>query len=337
MPRQLPLTFATLVGVTEVRPALAAVREVLDCVCTADRRRVCNPLYLHGPAGSGKSHLAAALAHEASRRNRGLVITTLAAGDRETLGRFWDDDIETTPAAEARASDLFVAEDLQHLPVGHARAFTRLFDELLSRSVQMVFTARVGPRQLDLPTRLTSRLASGLVTALEAPSIDSRREILVDRAARRQLAVRPEVLDWLARHLTGGGRQLDGALTRLEQLGSGGRHGPPDVNTILAHFREEADLARPSVEQVAQRVGRRFQVELRVLRSDRRGRGIVLPRQVGMYLARQLTGLSLEKIGAYFGGRDHTTVLHACRKVEKALAADAALSGTVRQLYQDMA
>ena len=120
------------------------------------------------------------------------------------------------------------------------------------------------------------------------------------------------------------------------QLGNG-RKGPPDVDTVIAQFREEADLSRPSVERIAQRVGRQFQIDLRLLRSERRGRGVVLPRQVGMYLARQLTGLSLGQIGAYFGGRDHSTVLHACRKVEKVIAEDAAMSGTVRQLYQDLA
>jgi chromosomal replication initiator protein len=335
MPRPLALTFANLLGVPEVRPALAAVREVLACVCSPRAKRSCNPLYLHGPAGSGKTHLISALAHEGARRNARLVVSTLQAGDREALGRFWGEEHDAAPAAEARSADLFIAEDLQHLPVGFARPVTRLFDELLSRQVQMVFTARLGPRRLDLPTRLTSRLASGLVTTVDAPGIDSRRTILADKAERRQLAVDPEVLDWLAQHLTGGGRQLEGALSRLEQLGKG-RKNAPDVAVVVVHFREEADLSRPSVERVAQRVGRQFQIDLRLLRSERRGRGVVLPRQVGMYLARQLTGLSLGQIGAYFGGRDHSTVLHACRKMEKALNDDAALCGTIRQLYQDL-
>lgn len=336
MPRPLPLTFATLIGVPEVQPALAAAREVLDCVCSPRSKRGCNPVYLHGPAGAGKTHVVSALAHEAARRSPRLIITTLPAGDREALQRFWGEEADGNSVADARAGDLFIAEDLQHLPVGFSRPFARLFDELQSRQVQMLFTARVGPRRLDLPTRLTSRLASGLVTAIEAPGVDSRRAILADKAERRQLAMRPEVLDWLARHLTGGGRQLEGALARIEQLNTGEKT-PSDVSAVIAHFREEAELSRPSVDRIAQRVGRQFQVELRLLRSERRGRGVVLPRQVGMYLARQLTSLSLEQIGAYFGGRDHTTVLHACRKVEKVLAEDVALSGTVRQLYQDLA
>jgi chromosomal replication initiator protein len=104
----------------------------------------------------------------------------------------------------------------------------------------------------------------------------------------------------------------------------------------MAHFPEHDASCRPTVEGIARRVGGAFRVDLRLLRSERRGRSVVFPRQVGMYLARQLTGLSLDQIGAYFGGRDHSTVLHACKKVEKALARDAALSGTVRQLYLDL-
>jgi chromosomal replication initiator protein len=109
-----------------------------------------------------------------------------------------------------------------------------------------------------------------------------------------------------------------------------------DGAILARYFRDEAEAARPTVERIAQRVGGFFQVEPRRLQSRRRFRNIVWPRQVGMYLARRLTDLSLEQIGAYFGGRDHATVLHACRKVEEAVQADAVMSGTVRQLQADL-
>src|SRR5262249_26478707 len=162
-------------GVPEVRAALIAVREVLACVCSGRNKRACNPLYLHGPSGAGKSHLAAALAHEVGRRGPRLVVMVLQAGDRAALSRFWNagDADGAGGAHDARSCDLFVVEDVQHLPVGHARALARLFDDLLMRQVQMVFTARLGPRTLDLPARLTSRLASGLVAELEAPGVES--------------------------------------------------------------------------------------------------------------------------------------------------------------------
>jgi chromosomal replication initiator protein len=194
-------------------------------------------------------------------------------------------------------------------------------------------TATVGPRQLALPERLLGRLVGGLVVGIEPLSAASRLRLLQDKAQRRQLAVPADVLAWLADNLRGGGRQLEGALNRLETLA---RARPLRLAEVAEHFREQA-VARPTVEYIAAQVGRHFCVDLRHLRSERRGRHVLLPRQVGMYLARRLTGLSLEQIGAYFGGRDHSTVLHACRKVERALTQDAALSGTVRELSRQLA
>jgi chromosomal replication initiator protein len=144
------------------------------------------------------------------------------------------------------------------------------------------------------------------------------------------------VLDWLADHVAGSVRQLEGAWARLEALVK--LHGAaPTVEEVTEHFRTEAEARRPTMERIAQRVSGYFQVEPRHLRSRRRSRDALVPRQVSMYLARQLTGLSLQQIGAFFGGRDHTTVLHACRKVEQALVHDVALSGAVRQLHADLA
>src|SRR5206468_8313523 len=145
-----------------------------------------------------------------------------------------------------------------------------------------------------------------------------------------------QVLRWLANHLAGG-RQLEGAVARLQTLAKLRRE-PLDVATVAAEFREQArgegdGKGGLTVRHIAERVGGYFQVEPDQLQSRRRYRNVVLPRQVGMYLARQLTPLSLEQIGEYFGGRDHSTVLHACRKVEEALERDPRLSGVVRQIH----
>jgi chromosomal replication initiator protein len=120
------------------------------------------------------------------------------------------------------------------------------------------------------------------------------------------------------------------ALTRLQDR-------MPDLETVAGLFQTESGQARPTVERIVERVGSYFQVAPQKMRSASRLRNTLLPRQVGMYLARQLTPLSLEQIGAYFGGRDHSTVLHAVRKVEQAMAHDAKLSGAVRQLQSDLA
>ncbi len=320
-----PLTLARLLPTPENRSALAAVRGVVGCVCSGRSRRLVNPLFLHGPAGSGKTHLAAGLVHEVIRLAPDRVVCTLSAADLK----------EPDALEAARNADVFVLEDLQHLAPAGDEALVQLFDFLHARDRQMVFTATTGPGGLTrLSLRLTSRLASGLLVGLEPLQAPSRLALLRDRAQRRQIAVSEDVLAWLAEHLTGGGRQLEGALARLEMLSR--LYPRLDRDTVIEHFREQAEAGKPTVERIAERVGGYFQVEPRQMQSRRRARQVLLPRQVGMYLARRLTGLSLEQIGAYFGGRDHSTVLHACRKVEDALAQDAVLSGAVRQLQAEL-
>src|SRR5205823_5912331 len=123
----------------------------------------------------------------------------------------------------------------------------------------------------------------------------------------------------------------------VAQLGLLSRLNPRlDRATVQQHFAPQVEAGRPTVERIAERVGGYFRVEPRQMQSRRRSRQVMLPRHVGMYLARRLTALSLDQIGAYFGGRDHSTVLHACRKVERALEHDALLSGTVRRLHAEL-
>jgi chromosomal replication initiator protein len=339
-------TFARWVSTPENRSALVAVQRVADGVCRWDtspkrqhgdhtEQREANPLFLHGPAGTGKTHLVAALADRLIRQCPDVTCTLLPAAEFAERIRHSQEQ-ESQDVTPDWHSDLLAVEDLQHLPVWAAEALIGVLDDRTGRRQQTVITATVGPGQLTrLPARLTSRLAAGLVVGLEPLSPSSRLALLQDKAARRQLALGPDVLAWLAEHAGGSGRQIEGALARVEALTRlNGR--VPDVRTVTEHFAAEADLARPTVERIAERVSTYFQVAPREIVSRRRLRNALLPRQVGMYLARRLTPLSLEQIGTYFGGRDHSTVLHACRKVEEALVQDAALSGAVRRLQADL-
>jgi chromosomal replication initiator protein len=340
MPRP-ALTFSRFVVLPENRAAWLAVQHVGADV---EPRLV----LLHGAPGTGKSHLVHAMVADMQRQQSGAVIAVFAAADlarveQPTLFGERDDPVQTAvPAAleEARNADLLVVEDLQHLSLSAADTLVQIIDHVQARERPVVSTANAGPRQLEhrgqaFPARLTNRLAGGLVVALQPLGAVSRLVLLQALAQRRQLAVPTDVLRWLANHLRAG-RELEGALAQLETLAKARRE-PLDIETVTQAFAAQVNAQRITVERIAQRVGGFFQVQPQELQSRRRARNVLLPRQVGMYLARQLTGLSLQQIGAYFGDHDHSTVLHAVRKVQQALEQDARLGGAVRQLHADLA
>jgi chromosomal replication initiator protein len=317
------LTLARIISVPEIRAGLLAVERAAASLSEGRSRNAVTPIFLHGPTGTGKTLLVDWLARQVRLKAPELACVALLAGE-------WSQRNEQEQE-ELAGADLLIVEDLQYLPRHCSNSLATVVDSLVVRRVPVVVTANAGPRYLDLPTRLTSRLSAGLTGALEPLGAASRLRILEDRAQRKHLTVSREVLEWLANNLTGGGRQIDGAIQKLEDLAHM-RTGPLDVACVAKVFETERYLAKPSMDLIACRVGDSFQVSARQLRSEKRSRRIVLPRQVGMFLARQLTRMSLEEIGGYFGGRDHSTVIHACRKVETAMTGNEALSGTVRQL-----
>jgi chromosomal replication initiator protein len=233
-----------------------------------------------------------------------------------------------------KVCDLLIVEDLQYLAKRSSPVLAELIDNFQARQAPVVVTASMSPRELNVAFRLSSRLTGGLVVELQYPGVSSRFAILQQKTQERQLAVSREVITWLAEHLKGG-RELEGAVTKLELI-SRAKNNVLDIATIASHFQEDDRAAQPSIERIVQKVSGYFRIPRWQLSSGTRNRHVVLPRQLGMYLSRRLTDLSLQEIGTHFGGRDHTTVLHACRKVETALRHDAALAGTVQQLRAEL-
>jgi len=325
-------TFARWVSTPETEAARLAVEMVADRVAMGRIRRETNPLFLHGLSGCGKTHLVAALIHELATRLPEAIVKSVAA--RELV----DGQSADTDGWQSSSRDdcnLLVVEDVQHLPGRAGNTLARIIDERIAGRLQTVCTATLGPAQLPrLHARLTSRLAGGLVVGLMPLGPSSRLAFLQDCIERRQLPIGRDVLIWLAKLLSGSVRQLEGAVGRLEAFVR--MHDRiPTLDEVVEQFRIEVESGRPTVERIAERVGRHFQVDPRVLQSKQRSRGMLVARQVAMTLARRLTPLSLEQIGAYFGGRDHSTVLHACRKVES--GRDASLTGALRQLHAELA
>jgi chromosomal replication initiator protein len=319
---------ARLLVMPENRAALAALQDVLAGLADDKADRLPNPLYLFGASGTGKTHFVQALAAELNKLN--IDVCTHSANDFAEIDGF----------APARDADLYIVEDLHHLPTRYVEPLIQLMDERLRRGLPMIFTASGGPsvvrhRGASLPHRLTNRLAGGLVVALEPMQAPSRRRLLEALALEAKLNVSPEILDWLAQQLIGGGRQLAGAVRQLQTLQALHKK-PLALADIRAHFRPQVEENTPTVQRIAEHVSGYFCVKPKLLVSPRRAHDVLIPRQLSMYLARQLTNLSLQKIGAFFGGRDHKTVQHACNKVARALETDHALSSVARQLRAEL-
>lgn len=324
----MPNALARLLATPENRSALTALQNVLAGLIAETGERLPNPLYLFGPSGSGKTHLVKALAAE------------LTALEIEVCMSSANDFAAGGDLREAHDADLWIVEDLQHLPTRFAETLLQLLDERRGLGLPTIVTATHGPSELRhrgaaRPPRLTSRLAGGLVVGLDPLQADSRRRLLGALAERARTAVAPDILDWLAEHVIGGARELAGAVQQLRTLQALQKK-PLALADVRAHFRAQVDANGPTIERIARHVSGYYRVKPKLVLSARRSHDVLLPRQVCMYLARQLTGLSLAKIGSYFAGRDHKTVQHACRKVEQALKSNPALTSIVRQLRVEL-
>lgn len=337
------LTFASFVVGRANTLAHAAARQV------ADGRRgdpvMFNPLYIHAGVGLGKTHLLQAVtwAGNAGGERKVLYLTAekfmygfVAALKSQTALAFKE---------ALRGIDVLVIDDLQFLQGKSTQAeFCHTLNALIDAGRQVVIAADRPPSDLEsLDDRVRSRLAGGLVVEMATLGEDLRLGILKSRvaAARAHHAsfdVPEPVLDYLARSITHNGRDLEGAINRL--LAHSKLNNQP-VTLDMAE-REVRDLVRSQepkrikIEDIQRVVARQYNVSRSDLLSSRRTANVVRPRQVAMYLAKTLTLRSLPEIGRRFGGRDHTTVLHAVRKIEALVGKDTTLNDEVEALKRQL-
>lgn len=333
-----PGRWGAFVALPENRSALAAAK-TLSKALLAGRQPPVNTIVLHGPPGVGKTLLTNTLLQNLTEGPEVITARTLAVGDlartvaADRTGPGFDDRDLTT-------CDVLILEDAQMLPAREADAFGELLDRRASRRKATIITSNVGPAAFKhLPRKLTSRLAAGLVIQLESLSFASRRTLLEVTAEARKLRLAPAALDWLAEQSTGGGvRPLLGLLGSLAQAARA-FPGPLDLAAIrdILAATGQPEATKADVPRIVKQVAAAYGITRKELLGPSRLRRVLVPRQVAMYLARELSGLSLPRLGTAFGGRDHTTVLHACRKVEADTSTDANLAGMVRQLRSELA
>ncbi|MBA8899254.1 chromosomal replication initiator protein [Phyllobacterium sp. P30BS-XVII] len=325
-------TFETFVDGTPNRVALAAARTIADAGASAVRF---NPLFIHASVGLGKTHLLQAIAADALKRSERARVVYLTA--EYFMWRFATairDNNALSFKEQLRDIDLLIIDDMQFLQgksIQHE--FCHLINTLLDSAKQVVVAADRPPSELEsLDARVRSRLQGGVALEMVSPDYGMRLEILKRRLVSAQhedqsLDISPEILDHVAQSVTGSGRELEGAFNQLLFRQTFEPNLSVDrVDELLSHLMRGGEAKRIRIEEIQRIVARHYNVSKQDLLSNRRTRTIVKPRQIAMYLAKMLTPRSLPEIGRRFGGRDHTTVLHAVRKIEDIVGKDQKLS-----------
>jgi len=336
------LTFETFIVGRSNTLAHAAARQV--ATSRHGEPLMFNPLYIHAGVGLGKTHLLQAITWAANGSDRKVLYLT---AERFMYGFVSALRTQTTLAFKeaVRAIDVLMIDDLQFLQGRSTQAeFCHTLNALIDAGRQVVIASDRPPADLEsLDDRVRSRLAGGLVVEIGSLGEELRLEILKSRIAaasihHRGFEVPPSVLAFIAKSVTHNGRDLEGAVNRL--LAHNKLTGQP-VTLEMAE-REMRDLIRPAepkrvrIEDIQRVVARQYNVSRADLLSSRRTANVVRPRQMAMYLAKILTLRSLPEIGRRFGGRDHTTVLHAVRKIESLAGTDGAIAEEIESLKRQL-
>jgi chromosomal replication initiator protein len=296
-----------------------------------------NPLYIHGMVGLGKTHLAQAVGHYMRDLNPHAQVVYA------TSEKFTNDFIASLSNGNTaeftrryRNADLLIVDDIQFLAGKESTQaqFFHTFNDLYQNGKQIVLTSDRAPRDIfGLEERLLSRLGWGLVTDIQPPDLETRIAILKKKTENEQIEVPEDILVFIADHVTSNIRDLEGSLVRLLAYASLIKR---DITIELAQevLRDTFSRSRPpvTIDAVQETVAAHFGLPLESMSTKKKTQEIVTARQVAMYLTRELTGAPLKAIGAKFGGRDHSTVIHACTQVGIRIKEDGAFKQHIDQI-----
>ena len=300
-----------------------------------------NPLFIYGGVGLGKTHLLQSIGHYvktsfphmkvkyvSTEQFTNDFINSIGARDKSRIEGF---------RRQYRTNDVLLVDDIQFLAgkEGTQEEFFHTFNTLQQAGKQIVLSSDGPPKDIGtLEDRLRSRFEMGLITDIQPPELETRIAILRRKVEAEGLSVPDDVLSFIADRISSNIRELEGALIRIVAFSSLTRHTIDTdlARSVLKDIFPERSLKPISVTTIQQEVCKFYGIGKSELVGNKRSQSIVYPRQVAMYLARELTDLSLPRIGAEFGGRDHTTVMHATAKIQKLLNAQREVYNQIQTL-----
>lgn len=326
-------TFVTGKGNTMAHAAALVVSE--------EPGTIYNPLFFYGGVGLGKTHLMHAIAHQYLTINPGKTIKYVSS---ETFANDFIGSIQNRTQEEFRQKyrtvDLLLVDDIQFFAdkEGTQEEFFHTFNALYDERKQIVLTSDRLPNEIPkLQERLVSRFAWGLSVDITPPDLETRIAILRKKADAEGLEIPNDTLSYIAGQIDSNIRELEGALVRVQAFSTMNNE---EISTSLAADALKSMIKESTkeltIEKIQKKVAKYYQITLDELKGRRRVQKIVLPRQIAMYLSRELTDASFPKIGDDFGGKDHTTVIHAFEKIKKAMSKDEKMKNEIKEIKKSL-
>ena len=309
-------------------------------VVAEDPGSIYNPLFFYGGVGLGKTHLMHAIGHQMLLKRPHAKIKYVSSEN------FTNDFITSIQKNrmeefrnEYRTVDLLLVDDIQFLvnKEGTKEEFFNTFEELYRNNKQIVLTSDRLPNEIPtLPQRLVSRFAWGLSVDITPPDLETRTAILRKKAEAENLEIPDDTLSYIAGQIDSNIRELEGALVRVQAFAA---IQSVDITTSLAAealkaLKSSQHLSQVSILKIQEDVAKYYHLQIKDLKGKKRVKNIVVPRQIAMYLSRELTDNSLPKIGAEFGGKDHTTVIHAHEKIQRLMKQDLTIQNEIAEIKE---
>ena len=307
-------------------------------VVAEDPGSIYNPLFFYGGVGLGKTHLMHAIGHQMLQSQPNAKVKYVSS---ETFANDFINSIQNKTAEEFRQEyrnvDLLLVDDIQFFAEKEAtqEEFFHTFNALYNEGKQIVLTSDRLPNEIPkLQERLVSRFAWGLSVDITPPDLETRTAILRKKAAAERLEIPDDTLSYIAGQIDSNIRELEGALVRVQAFAA---MNSEDISTSLAAdalktLKSGKGHPQLSILQIQEEVAKYYHIQLKDLKGKKRVKYIVVPRQIAMYLARELTDNSLPKIGAEFGGKDHTTVIHAHEKIQQLMDSSVSMQNEVSEI-----